>query len=97
MLYEIEKLYYMISDTSEVDWVYVDEIDISPQRLVKIIDHFLLSLLSEHNLSGSDWYKLQGVAQRIREDKLLTDRQRRYAIVTMAMHWNELDLTKVVP
>lgn len=97
MLYEIEKLYYMISDTSEVDWVYVDEIDISPQRLVKIIDYFLLSLLSEHNLSGSDWYKLQGVAQWIKQGKLLTDRQRRYAILTMAMNWDQLDIAKFAP
>jgi hypothetical protein len=96
MLYEIEKLNYMISDTSEVDWTYVDEVDISPQRLSKIIDHFLLSLLPEHNLPGSDWFKLQGIAIWIKQDKLLTDRQRRYAIVTMALNWNELDITKVI-
>jgi hypothetical protein len=96
MLYEIEKLNYMISDTSEVDWTYVDEVDISPQRLSKIIDHFLLSLLPEHNLPGSDWFKLQGIAIWIKQDKLLTDRQRRYAIVTMALNWNQLDITKII-
>lgn len=95
MLYEIEKLNYMISDTSEVDWMYVDEMTIPQRQLAKMIDHFLLSLLPNHNLNGNDWFKLQGVSHWIREDKLLTDRQRRYAIVTMAMNWNELDITKI--
>jgi hypothetical protein len=96
MLYEIEKLNYMIFDTSEVDWMYVDEMMIPQRQLAKIIDHFLLSLLPEHNLPGSDWFKLQGIAHWIKEDKLLTDRQRRYAIVTMAINWNELDITKII-
>lgn len=96
MLYEIEKLNYMISDTSEVDWMYVDEMMIPQRQLAKMIDHFLLSLLPNHNLSGNDWFKLQGVAHWIREDNLLTDRQRRYAIVTMAINWNELDITKII-
>lgn len=95
MFYEIEKLHYMISDTSEVDWIYIDQLDISPQKLIKIIDHFLLSLLPEHNLNGNDWYKLQGIASWIRDGNYLTDRQRRYAIVTMAMNWNQLDLMKI--
>jgi hypothetical protein len=96
MLYEIEKLNYMISDTSEVNWTYIDEMMISQRQLVKLIDHFLLSLLPNHNLSGSDWFKLQGIAHWIREDKLLTDRQRRYAIVTMALNFNELDFNKII-
>lgn len=96
MLYEIEKLNYMISDTSEVDWMYVDEMMIPQRQLAKMIDHFLLSLLPNHNLSGNDWFKLQGVAHWIREGNLLTDRQRRYAIVTMAVNWNELDITKII-
>lgn len=95
MFYEIEKLYYMISDTSEVDWVYIDELDISPQRLVKLIDQFLLSLLSDHSLDGKNWYKLQSIAHWIREDNILTDRQRRYALITMALNWNELDHFKI--
>jgi len=95
MLYEIEKLNYMISDTSEVDWMYVDEMMIPQRQLVKMIDHFLLSLLPNHNLNGNDWFKLQGIAHWIKEDKLLSDRQRRYAIVTMALNWNELDITKL--
>lgn len=33
MLYEIEKIHYMISDTSEVDWVYVDEMAINWNEL----------------------------------------------------------------
>lgn len=95
MFYEIEKLHYMIYDTSEVDWMYVDELEISPQRLNILIDQFLLSLLPNHELSGKDWYKLQGISQWIRQGNHLTNRQKRYALVTMAINWEQLDLLKI--
>ena len=95
MFYEIEKIHYMISDTSEINWTYVDQLDISPKKLVKIIDQFLLSLLPNHQLDGKDWYKLQGIAIWIKQGNYLTDRQKRYALVTMAANWHELDLFKI--
>lgn len=95
MFYEIEKIHYMISDTSEIDWTYIDELDISPKKLVKIIDQFLLALIPNHELNGNDWYKLQGIAGWIRDGNHLTDRQKRYALLTMAVNWDQLDLFKI--
>jgi len=95
MFYEIEKIHYMISDTREIDWTYVDQLDISPKKLVKIIDRFLLALLPNHQLDGKDWYKLQGIAIWIKQGNYLTDRQKRYAILTMSLNWHELDLFKI--
>ena len=95
MFYEIEKLHYMISDTSEIDWEYVNSIEMHPDRVVKIIDQFLLSLLPNHNLNGKDWFTLQGIAQWISQGNHLTEKQKQYAFVTMALNWDELDLSKI--
>jgi hypothetical protein len=97
MFYEIEKLHYIISDTSEVDWYYIDQMDITPEKLVKIIDRYLSSLLPNHDLNGKDWYKLQGIARWIKDGNDLTNKQKRYALITMATNWNELNLIKITP
>jgi len=91
----IEARRFDIIDGDSVNWDIFDELRVNPQDLQEMIDYFLSSLQSNHQLPGRDYITLQGIAYWIRQRKPLTDRQMKYSILTMVFYWNELDLMKM--
>jgi hypothetical protein len=94
LLDEIEYLRFDILK-DEIDWNIISDLDFTPKDLQKAIDLFLTSLISNHQLPGNDYYKLQGIAQWIQQNDNATPKQKRYAILAMACYWDQLDLFKI--
>lgn len=92
---QIEYLRFDLIKNNDVDWDLIDELDFSPVDLEQSINKFLLGLRANHDLPGSDYYKLQGIAQWIHQYGDATSKQEKYALLTMAAYWDQLDLLKM--
>ncbi len=95
LLNKIDYLRFDLLKEGEVNWDILSDLDFTPKELQQAIDQFLISLISNHQLPGSDYYKLQGIGHWIRQNNDATPKQERYAILTMSAYWDQLDLFKI--
>jgi len=84
----IDHLYW---NNDILTWELLSEIkkQMNPHDLMMGIDSFLLNLKPDHELPGNDWYKLQGIANWIREENPLTPKQFNYSILTITSNWRQ--------
>jgi hypothetical protein len=94
IMFYIESLSYDLTDHIDEDvlWQRIDDMDIRPDQMIKIIDWFIRNLYRDHSMPGSEYYKIISIAHWIREHGHLTDRQHRYCVIIMARYWSELGI-----
>ena len=92
VLYEIESLRYL--DNERDIYEKLDQIknDITPKELISTIDYFLTHLDDNHRLSGKHFETLSGIGNWTRENNHATDKQIMYSMLTMAEHFDQLDM-----
>lgn len=94
VLYEVESLRYLTSEQDIFEKLDQIQIDITPKELIRAIDYFLTHLGDHHNLSGKQFETLTGIGHWARENHHLTEKQIMYSMLTMAEHFDQLDMFK---
>ena len=94
-LKHIEHLRYDLIEDNSVNWELLDQTNIDPHNLRKLIDEFLFNLKPDHQMSGSDYFKLQGIGYWIKEHNHYTNKQKSFALLAILAYWEELDYFKI--
>jgi hypothetical protein len=94
VLYEIESLTYLTDEQDIFKKLDQIQIDITEKELIKTIDYFLTHLKDHHSLSGKQFETLSGIGHWVRENNHATSKQIMYSMLTMAEHFDQLDMFK---
>ncbi len=81
--------YQFVKEELDIDWEVIDEVfDNNSYRMIKCVDWFISNLDPNHEIPGSEYETLLGIANWARENEFATTRQFRYVVMTIAKNWN---------
>jgi hypothetical protein len=92
LLYQIEKIYWHMVDTNEVDWelIYKLEDETDAKQVRNLIDYCTSNLPRNHKMPGNIYYTLCGIGNYIKEHNHITPKQFRFVMANLAGYWTEL-------
>jgi hypothetical protein len=94
---QLENLYWNYKDDQSFKnhWTYIDEMfENRNSNIHKTINFFLCNLIKNHDIPYDVYHKLLGISRFDEEKHFVTSKQKRYAIMSMIIYWDQKDNLK---